>query len=713
MLARRGDQVDNYHGELVADPYRWLEDTNDPETAAWIRSQNEATEAWLEGVPARGEIRAQLTELWDYPRYGVPFERGGRRFEERNSGLENQAVLYVMDGPSRSDGPDHPDRPDDPHGAAGPDHPHGEGRVLLDPNLLSVDGTVSVPDVEVTKDGELIAYATSEAGSDWMTWHVREVTTGLDRPDTVQWSKYSTASWRADGSGFYYTGLDRPAEGREYLDKAPPRRVMFHRLGTSQEDDEVVFEAPDQPEWGSKATVSEDGRYVAIQIYEGTAPESQLHMIDLEKPELGLRELVGDFSSKVEVVTNRGSTFYLVTDDGAERQRLVAVDLEQPDRAAWREVIPEAEALLLAARNCGGRLLCHYLADACSRLSVFSFEGEHLHDIAIPPLSALLAEHGEVGVEGGRESDVVHFAVTSFTDSGSIWRHDLATGETRLVRASTARFDPDELVSEQVFVTADDGTSIPLFLTSRRDVAATGDVPVLLYGYGGFDIAVTPTFRVPFTAFVERGGVLAVACLRGGGEYGRAWHEAGARQNKQRVFDDFCDCARWLSSSGWSAPEHIAILGGSNGGLLVGACLTQHPELFGAAVAEVGVLDMLRFHKFTIGWAWKSDFGDPDDPEQYRWVRAYSPLHHVEAGRRYPPVLLTTGDHDDRVIPGHSFKFGAALQAARGAAVASEEGTPVLVRVETSAGHGLGMPTSKAIAKATDVLSFVEASLGF
>ncbi len=685
--ARRVGQVDDYHGELVADPYRWLEDTNASETKAWIEAENELTEEWLSQVKAREEIRQRLSELWDYPRFKAPFGRGGRWFQLRNSGLQNQDVLYVMDSPE------------------------DEGRVLLDPNELSPDGTVAVPELDVTEDGTLLVYATSAAGSDWMTWHVREVATGRDRPDVVEWSKYARAAWLKDGSGFYYGAVEPPTPGGEYLEAASPQKVAFHRLGTQRSEDEIVFEAPEEPEWVPEAVVSEDGRFTVISISKGTAPESQLRVLDHENPGSGLRLLVADFCSEARYVANVGSTFYLLTDYRAERHRIVAVDLENPGREQWQEVIPESTALLRAARHCSDLLVCHYLKDACSRLAVFGFDGSHVRDAPVPGVSSLPADYDEAGFEGRPDSTKLHYVVTSFTDSGSLWEHDLVSGETRLLRPPAARVDRQALVSEQVFVTADDGASIPLFLTHRRGVEPNGDVPVLLYGYGGFDVSMTPEFSVSWAAFVDRGGLLAMAVLRGGGEYGRSWHRAGMLASKQRVFDDFCDCARWLDTSGWSRPGRVAIHGASNGGLLVGACITQHPELFGAAVADVGVFDMLRFHRFTIGWAWKSDFGDPDEPEQYRWLRAYSPLHNVHLGRRYPPILLTTGDHDDRVVPGHSFKFVATLQAAADVA-SSGPPSPVLLRTETSAGHGHGLPTAKAIAKATDVLAFIEGLVG-
>jgi prolyl oligopeptidase len=684
FVTRMGDQVDDYHGELVADPYRWLEDTDDPETLAWIAAQNEATEAFLSGIPTREAIRSRLSELWDYPRFDVPVERGGRWFQSRNSGLQDQSVLYVMDSPETV------------------------GRELLNPNLLSTDGTVAVPASVITSDGSLIAYATSEAGSDRMTWHVREVDSGLDRPDLVEWSKYGLAAWRGDASGFYYSATERPETGSELTGQVGLVRIFFHTLGSTQRDDQLVFEAPDEPEWIPSALVTEDGRFLVISLSQGTAPETHIEVLDLSDPDGGLLPLTPGFTCKASVVTNIGTTFYLMTDDSAERQRIIAVDLEQTEKADWREIVPQRANVLLGARNCGGRLVCHYLEDACSRLSVFELDGAHVRDLPLPPIVSMPYEDSGSGIEGRADSPLLHFELHSFTDSGSLWSHDVDTGETRVVRAPTSPIDPDAFVSEQVFVTADDGVSIPLFLTRRRDVAPTGNIPVLLYGYGGFDIPITPEFSQAQALFVERGGMLAVASLRGGGEYGCSWHNAGRLEHKQRVFDDFCDCARWLVTSGWSRPERIGINGGSNGGLLVGVCLTQHPELFGAAVPEVGVMDMLRFHKFTIGWAWKSDFGDPEDPEQYQWIRAYSPLHNIRPGLRYPPTLITTGDHDDRVVPGHSFKFAAALQAAHGAT----SDTPILIRVETSAGHGSGKPTSKAIAERTDVLAFLEEALG-
>lgn len=677
-VARMGDQVDELHGELVSDPYRWLEETDDPETTAWVKAENELTEAFLATVPMREEIRSRLTKVWDYPRFGVPFERGGYWFQTRNTGLQDQPVLWVMD------------------------QPDAEGRSLLDPNLLSVDGTTAVTALEANEDGTKLAYATSTAGSDWRTWRVRDVATGVDLDDVVEWSKLSTVAWKKDGSGFYYAAMEQPLLGAEYTEQSRLKRIFFHRLGDHQSQDELVFSPTGKSDWLPEAAVSTDGQFLIISIRRGTFPEAQLHVLDLDAPATGLQALVPDFASKAVLVTNVGKTFYVLTDDKAPHQRVVAISLDDPDRAKWHDVIPEESDPLVDAYFFGGRLVCHYLRHACSALRVYEIDGEYVRDIPLRGTTSLGGSRPEhEGIEGLPESDLIHFELTSFTDSGSLWAHDLATGKTALVRPSSAPIDPSKFVTEQVFITSGDSTKIPVFLSRRRDTSASGGVPVLLYGYGGFDVSITPAFSVTQAVWMERGGLLAVANLRGGGEYGSAWHDSGRLARKQNVFDDFCACARWLVSSGWSRPDRIAINGGSNGGLLVGACLTQRPELFGAAVAEVGVLDMLRFHKFTIGWAWTSDFGDPDDPEQYRWLRAYSPLQNVRRGERYPATMLLTGDHDDRVVPGHSFKFAATLQAAQGG------DAPILIRVETSAGHGMGKPTAKLIAEGTDMLAFL------
>jgi prolyl oligopeptidase len=677
IVTRRCEQVDDYHGELVADPYRWLEDPDSAETKSWVEAQSDAAEAFLASAGAREEIRSRLREIWDFPRWSPPFEKNGQWFQSRNSGLQDQPVVYRM-------------------GSAGE-----AGEVLLDPNTLAAGGTVSVPAFVPDDSGSLVAYATNAAGSDWTTWRVKEVATGRDRPDEVHWSKYGVAAWDATGSGFYYCSTDRPPAGEELRAPVGVVRIAFHAVGTPQSSDEVVFERSDEPEWLPHPKVTDDGRFLVITTTRGTDPYSRVEVLDLSRPGLCRVVLVAGFTCRAEVVANVGTKFVLLTDDGAPRQRLVTVALEAP--GAPEELVAEREAVLVWAGNCGGRLVCHYLEDACSRLVVFELDGTFVREIALPSLASVAPDREGAAVKGRAGSAIFHYELRSFLDPGSLWSHDVESGETLLVRRSEAAFDPSGLTCERVFVTASDGARLPLFLTRRRDLAQNGEAPVLLYGYGGFSVPITPDFYKDGVVFAERGGIFAVAVLRGGGEYGSAWHDAGRLGNKQRVFDDFCDCARRLAHSGWTRPTKTAISGGSNGGLLVGACLTQHPELFGAAVAEVGVLDMLRFHKFTIGWAWKSDFGDPDDPEQYGWLRAYSPLHNLRPGTCYPPTLLMTADHDDRVVPAHSFKFAAAMQAA-----VAEGCGPVLLRVASSAGHGHGKPTSKSIAERADVLAFLD-----
>lgn len=676
--APQAGHVDNYHGEDIFDPYRRLEDLNDPETAAWVAAQNRLTESFLAAVPAREEISARLAGLWNYPRLGVPFQRGGLWFQTRNSGLQNQPVLYVMDAPDAA------------------------GRVLVDCNELCAAGTVALAAVSVSPDGSKAAYATSESGSDWLTWRVADVASGADLGDVLERSKSGTAEWRRDSSGFYYAAMTPPPPGREHQ-AATSRRILFHRAGTREHDD-LVF-APQDPALHPDVALSPDDRYLILSLSRGIGPGCELRVLDLQRQDAAWRVLLPACQAQAAVVGSDAGTFYVLTDDNADKRRVVAIDLEHADRGHWREVVPAAADTLLEAHFFGGRLICHYLRAACSLLRVFELDGTFVRDIPLPGMTTLGGSPIEHElIEGTPESDIIIFALESFTESQSLWSHDLGSGKTELVHAAAVCLASSDFVTERITVTSADGTALPVFITRRRDLPRHGDVPALLHGYGGIGVSITPSFSVPWAVWLERGGLLAVASLRGGGEFGRAWHEAGRRANKQNVFDDFCACARWLVTSGWSRPGRIAINGGSNGGLLVGACLTQHPELFGAAVADVGVHDMLRFHHFTVGWLWKTEYGDPDDPEQYRWLRRYSPLHNVRPGS-YPAVLLNTGDHDDRVVPAHSFKFAAALQAAQRAAA------PVLLRTDTDAGHGGGKPVAKAIAAAADSLAFLEGSV--
>ena len=668
-FARRDDVVDDYHGTPVADPYRWLEDTEAPDTRAWWTQQNALVEEFVSAVPAREEIRTRLTELWDFPKRTAPFRYGDRWFQLRNTGLQNQSVLFVGDAPG------------------------AEGTVLLDPNALAADGTVALTGLAFKKDGSVVAYGTSEGGSDWVTWRFRDVASGTDLPDVVRWTKFTLGAWTEDG--FLYNGLEEPAEDQQLLASSLDITVRLHRLGTDQAADEVVWQPPAGSSLIPQARVTDDGAYVVVTCTQGSGRDTRLEVKSLETGTWTLLSEEG--ISGNSLVGNEGNDFLLWTDRDAERGRVVRVSLAEPDK--WVEVVPEDDDALQGILHVGGKLLAHYLHHAQSQVRIFGTDGTRLGELPVPPVTSVLELQGKVG------DALLHYTTTSFTDPGSIYSYDLETGERSLVwKASVAL---DDVVAEQTFITSDDGqVQIPVFLVHRKDVVPDGEVPVLLYAYGGFGISTTPAFSVPRAVWVERGGLLAIPNIRGGGEYGRAWHDAAKLKTKSKTFDDFCTVASWLGGeSGWSRAGRIAINGGSNGGLLVGACLTRRPELFGAAVPEVGVLDIVRFPKFTIGWAWKSDYDDPDTPEGFANIIQWSPLHNVR-DTAYPPVLVMTGDRDDRVVPGHSFKFAATLQAAQ------QGDAPVLIRVETSAGHGLGKPTSKMIAERTDFFAFLEHALG-
>jgi prolyl oligopeptidase len=674
--APTADQLDDYHGTPIADPYRPLEDGDAPAVRAWIAAQNELTERVLAGVPARMAIRGRLAELWNFPRSGAPWRRGGRWFQFRNTGLQDQDVLWTADGPG------------------------AEGTVLFDPNGLSEQGTTALSDVAVSESGDLVVCATSDAGSDWRTWSVRRVATGEVLPDRIAWSKFSPAAWTQDDGGFFYARYPEPPMDAAY--DAPNRdmELRYHRLGTDPADDLLVFSTPDQPEWGYEPEVSDEGRLLVLKVWRGTDPENRIYVADLADgvEQAIVRPLLDAADAGYQPVSTVDGRLYLQTDRDAPLGRVIAVDVDDP--TSLREIIPEGADALERVCLVGNRLAAVYLHHAHSRLAIHELDGRHVIDVELPGMLTI------VETAGRRTDDELFLTVMSFTAPQAVLGVRMADGAVREVGRPALPWKPDDLVTDQVFVSSGDGKEVPLFLTRRRDAIPDGELPTVLYGYGGFQIAVGPMFKPEWLAWVERGGLLAVASLRGGGEYGKAWHDAGRLANKQHVFDDFAACARWLSASGWTRPGRIGISGRSNGGLLVGASLTQHRELFGAAIAEVGVMDMLRFHRFTIGWGWTSDYGSADDPEQFRTLLGYSPLHNIRAGVAYPATLVTTGDHDDRVVPGHSFKFAAALQAAQAG------DAPVLIRIDTDAGHGLGKPVSKLIDERADVLAFLELAFG-
>lgn len=670
--APTSDHVDDYHGERIADPYRPLEDSDAPDTRAWIEAQNELTRSVLAGAAGRREIGDRLRQLWDHPRAGSPWRRGRTWLQMRNSGLQDQDVLWVADAPG------------------------GEGRVLLDPNRLSHDGTTALSAVGTSPSGELIAYATSDAGSDWRTWRVRRVATGEDLPDRIAWSKFSSAAWTHDDAGFFYARYPQPPADAAYDAPNRNQELRYHRLGSEASEDAVVYVREDQPEWGYEPDVLDDGRLLVLNVWRGSDPDNRIYVADLSDGMDGLavRPLLDDADASYLPIEAIDGTLYLHTDLDAPMGRVIGIDVADP--SSVREVVPEGPDAIEAVRMVGDRLAVVTLHDAHHRLALFELDGTPVGDVALPGIGTVADLAGE------RDDDELFLTFETFAAPASVLGVRVDDRTVRELPGSELAWRPEDYVTELELVTSADGTRVPLFLTRRRDVEPTGGVPTLLYGYGGFQISVGPMFKAEWLAWMERGGLLAVASLRGGNEYGKAWHDAGRLANKQNVFDDFAACARWLATSGWTTAERIGISGRSNGGLLVGASITQHPELFGAAIAEVGVMDMLRFHRFTIGWGWTGDYGSADDAEQFRVLRAYSPLHNVRPGIEYPPTLVTTGDHDDRVVPGHSFKFAAALQAAQAG------DAPIIIRIDTDAGHGVGKPVSKLIDERADVIAFLE-----
>ena len=673
---RKGEVVDDYHGTKIADPYRWLEDDNAPETKAWVAEQNKVTFGYLEAIAQRNEFKQRLQKLWNYERFGIPSKHGGRYFFSRNSGLQNQSVLYMAESLG------------------------AEPRELLNPNLLSTDGTVSLSMTAPSEDGRHLAYGLSRAGSDWVEFRVRDVDTGKDLADELHWIKFSGASWAKDGSGFYYGRYPKPKDGAALTQKNENKRVYFHKLGTPQEQDPVVYARPDRPEWGYAAHVTDDGRYLIISISQGTDPRNRVYYKDLTKPDSAVVELLNDFDAEYGFIDNDGPVFYFHTDLDAPRYRVIAINTTKPARDQWRTLIAQSQDKLEGVSLVGGQFLCEYLHDARSLVQAHDLEGKFLHEIKLPGI-------GTAGGFGGRHDDKETFyAYSSFTAPGVIYRYDIASGTSTVYRVPKLDFDASPYETHQEFVTSKDGTKVPMFITHRRGLKLDGTNPCLLYGYGGFNISLTPGFSVGRAVWLERGGIYCVACLRGGGEYGADWHKAGTKLHKQNVFDDFIGCAEWLIKEGYTKSSKLAIQGGSNGGLLVGACMTQRPELYGAVLPAVGVMDMLRFHQFTIGWAWKSDYGSSENPKEFAALRAYSPLHNLKPGTRYPPTMIATSDHDDRVVPAHSFKFAAALQECQ-----AKDGPPVLIRIETSAGHGAGTALNKTIEETADALAFLVKAL--
>ncbi|WP_199247142.1 prolyl oligopeptidase family protein [[Phormidium] sp. ETS-05] len=667
------DQVDEYHGIKVPDPYRWLEDPDSEATKAWVTAQNQVTFPYLKDIPEREQIKQRLTNLWNYERYGIPFKEGNRYFYFKNDGLQNQSVLYVLDSPD------------------------AEPRVLLDPNLLSEDGTVALTGTSISDDGNLMAYGISISGSDWQEWKVLDVTTGENLPDVIKWVKFSGASWTKDGKGFFYSRYDEPNDKTKLEDVNYYQKLYYHRLFTAQSEDVLIYHRPDQKEWGFSGHVTEDGKYLIISVWRGTDPKNLVFYRDLTVPDAPVVELISEFTSEYSFIDNDGDLFWFRTDLDAPRGRLIAIDITTQD---VKEIIPQVAETLEGVGLVNNQFVASYLKDARSQIKIFDLSGVLVREVALPGI-------GSAGGFGGKRSDTETFySFTSFTNPATIYRYDMVTGESSVYRQPVVDFQPAEWETQQVFYTSKDGTRVPMFITHKKGIVLDGNNPTYLYGYGGFNVSLTPSFSVSKLVWLELGGVVAIPNLRGGGEYGEEWHQAGTKQNKQNVFDDFIAAAEWLIENGWTSRGKLAIAGGSNGGLLVGACITQRPDLFAAALPAVGVMDMLRFHKFTIGWAWCSDYGSPENPEEFQALYAYSPLHNIKPLTSYPATLITTADHDDRVVPAHSFKFAAALQAAQAG------DAPVLIRIETKAGHGAGKPTAKLIEEIADELAFLVRVLG-
>lgn len=665
---RKSDQVDEYHGIQVADPYRWLEDLDSEETKAWVTAQNQVTFDYLATIPSRPKLSDRLTKLWNYERYSIPFRQGKRYFYFKNDGLQNQSVLYVIDSWE------------------------GEPRPLLDPNQLSEDGTVALSGISISEDGNLIAYGLSASGSDWQEWKVMDINTGKPLEDHLKWIKFSGASWTHDHQGFFYSRYDEPNEDTKFEDINYYQKLFYHRLGTPQSEDVLIYQRPDQKEWGFNGFVTEDGQYLIISVWQGTDPKNLVFYRDLTKPDSPVVELISEFEAEYSFINNQGEIFWFRTDLDAPMGRVIAIDINTGNN---HEIIPEARETLEKVSTLNNQFIALYLKDAHSQVNIFNLDGTLVREVELPGIGSV------GGFDGKRDDTETFYSFTSFTTPPTIYKYNIITGESQIYRQPTVDFNPEDYQTNQVFYSSADGTMVPMFITHKKGLKLDGNNPTILYGYGGFGISLTPNFSVSSLVWMEMGGVYAVANLRGGGEYGQQWHQAGMKLKKQNVFDDFIAAAEWLIENNYTQASKLAISGGSNGGLLVGACMTQRPELFGAALPAVAVMDMLRFHKFTIGWAWTSEYGSPENEEEFRVLYSYSPLHNLKPGTAYPATLITTGDHDDRVVPAHSFKFISALQAAQSV------DKPVLIRIETKAGHGAGKPMAKIIEEIADQFAFL------
>lgn len=678
-ITHKTDKVENYHGVQVPDPYQWLEDPDSEKTQEWVKSQNEITFNYLAEISERETIKKRLTKIWDYEKYSIPFKEGDRYFYYKNDGLQNQSILYTL--PTLD----------------------AEPKVLIDPNKLSEDGTVALSGIAISKDGKLIAYGISNSGSDWQEWRIKNIETGEDLPDILQWIKFNRPAWKNDNQGLFYSRYEQP-ETRELEETNYLQKIYYHSLGAPQSDDVLIYEKPERKEWSFNCYVTEDSKYLVITVWQSTDIKNLLFYQDLTIEDAPIVELISEFEAEYRLIDNDDNIFWFVTNFDAPKRRVIAIDINNPpspslvtgeNQDKWQEIIPETTNTLRGVGTLNNQFVAFYLKDAHTQIKIFNLDGSSVRDINLPSIGSV------GGFNGKRHETTTFYSYVSFTTPSTIYQYDMVSGESKIYRQPTVDFNPDEFETKQIFYSSKDGTSIPMFITHKKGLKLDGNNPIILYGYGGFNVSITPNFSISRLVWLEMGGVYAIANIRGGGEYGEEWHKAGIKQQKQNVFDDFISAAEWLIENNWTSSKKLAITGASNGGLLVGACITQRPELFGAALPAVGVMDMLRFHKFTIGWAWVADYGSPDNSEEFKALYAYSPLHNLKPKTSYPATLVTTADHDDRVVPAHSFKFISALQAAH------IGDNPVLIRIETKAGHGAGKPTTKIIEEITDEFAFL------
>ncbi len=670
------DVIDVYHGREIKDPYRWLENPDSKETQAWITAENKITFDYLSQISAREKIKQRLTKLWDYEKYGIPFKKEKKYFYFKNNGLQNQSVLYSLKNL------------DD------------EPTILLDPNTLSEDGTVALSGLSISENAQYLAYGLSTSGSDWVEWKVKEIETGKDLSDHLKWTKFSGTSWTKDHQGFFYSRYDEPNEKTKLEDTNYYQKLYYHRLGTPQKEDSLIYDRPDEKEWGFSGKVTEDGQYLIIIVWKGTDTKNLIFYKDLTQANSPVIELINEFEADYSFIDHDSSIFYFRTDLNAPKGKVISIDIHHPSQENWGEIIPETKETLEDVGILNNQFVCDYLKDAKSAIKIHDLQGNFIREITLPGIGST------GGFNGKRYDTETFYAFTSFTTPSTIYHYNMVTGKSTIFRRPTVDFYPKKYEIKQVFYESKDGTKIPMFITHKKGLKLDANNPTYLYGYGGFNVSLTPSFSISNLVWMEMGGVYAVPNLRGGGEYGEEWHQAGMKNNKQNVFDDFISAAEWLIKNNYTSSQKLAIGGGSNGGLLVGACLTQKPDLFAAALPSVGVLDMLRFHQFTIGWAWCPEYGSSENEEDFKTLYAYSPLHNLIPNTAYPATMITTADHDDRVVPAHSFKFAAALQNAHNGE------KPVLIRIETKAGHGAGKPTTKVIEEIADKWAFLVDNLG-